>query len=56
MFEVREIAQHEVAISQLGRELEERRIQRNATIDLFFTSSATKLHIITRTLTSLASR
>jgi len=52
MFEVREVTQHEVDISQLGRELEGRRIQRNATTDLFFTSSATKLHVITRTLTS----
>jgi hypothetical protein len=52
MFEIREVTQHNVDISQLGRDLEGRRIQRNATTDLFFTSSTTNLHIITRTLTS----
>jgi hypothetical protein len=52
VFEVREVTQHDVDISQLGRDLEGRHIRRNATTDLFFTSSTTKLHIITRTLTS----
>lgn len=52
VFEVREVTQHDVDISQLGRDLEGRHIQRNATTDLFFASSTTKLHVITRTLAS----
>ena len=52
MFEVREVTQHDVDISQLGRDLEGRHIQRNATTDVFFSPSTTRLHVITRTLTS----
>ncbi len=52
VFEVREVTQYDVDISQLGRVLEGSHIQRNATTDLFFASSTTKLHVITRTLTS----
>lgn len=52
VFEVREVTQHDIDISQLGQDLERRHIQRNATTDLFFSPSTTKLHVITRTLTS----
>src|SRR5215472_4645162 len=52
VFEVREVTQHDVDISQLGRDLEGRHIQRNATTDLFFSPSTAKLHVIMRTLTS----
>jgi hypothetical protein len=52
VFEVREVTQYEVDMSQLGQVLEGKHIRRNATTDLFFAPSTTKLHVIMRTLTS----
>ena len=42
VFEVREVTKHDIDIG-LGRDLEGRHIRRNATTDLFFTSSTTRL-------------
>lgn len=51
-FEVRDVQQHDVDLSVLGRVLANRRLARNPATDIFFSDAKTTLLIITRTLTS----
>jgi hypothetical protein len=51
-FEVRDVIQHQVDVSELGRALNGCRIVRNPATDVFFSDEKTRLLVITRTLTS----
>jgi hypothetical protein len=51
-FEVRDVHQNEVDLTELGRALTGRHVVRNAATEVFFSDFKTKLLIITRTLTS----
>lgn len=51
-FEVRDVRQHQIDIAYLGRALAGRQVARTPATEVFFGPKATKLLLITRTLTS----
>jgi hypothetical protein len=51
-FEVRDVTQHQIDLSELGQALTGRHIVRNPATDVFFSDEKTRLMVITRTLMS----